>query len=119
MVAALFVVAAAVLWGTTGTAQELGPDEIDPLVVGWVRLAVGGVGLAGIAAVRRAAAAPVPRVWMVVAVAVYQLAFFGGVHLASVALGTAVGIGSAPIWGGLVDWRFAGTTPTPRWFLAA
>ncbi len=122
MRAALLVVAAAVLWGTTGTAQELGPDGIDPLVVGWVRLAVGGIGLAGIAAVRRAAAAPLPRSWTVVAiasVAAYQLTFFGGVRLAGVALGTAVGIGSAPIWGGLVDWRFARSTPSPRWFLAA
>jgi drug/metabolite transporter, DME family len=120
--AALLVVLAAVLWGTTGTAQELGPEGIDPLVVGWVRLAVGGVGLAGIAAVRRAAAAPLPRSWTLVAiasVAAYQLTFFGGVRLAGVALGTAVGIGSAPIWGGLVDWRFARRTPSPRWFLAA
>lgn len=122
MPAALLVVLAAVLWGTTGTAQELGPEGIDPLVVGWVRLAVGGVGLAGIAAVRRAAAAPLPRAWTLVAivsVATYQLTFFGGVRLAGVALGTAVGIGSAPIWGGLVDWRFARSTPSPRWFLAA
>lgn len=122
MPAALLVVLAAVLWGTTGTAQELGPEGIDPLVVGWVRLAVGGVGLAGIAAVRRAAAAPLPRSWTLVAiasVAAYQLTFFGGVRLAGVALGTAVGIGSAPIWGGLVDWRFARSTPSPRWFLAA
>jgi drug/metabolite transporter, DME family len=120
--AALLVVLAAVLWGTTGTAQELGPEGIDPLVVGWVRLAVGGVGLAGIAAVRRATAAPLPRSWTLVAiasVAAYQLTFFGGVRLAGVALGTAVGIGSAPIWGGLVDWRFARRTPSPRWFLAA
>lgn len=122
MPAALLVVLAAVLWGTTGTAQELGPEGVDPLVVGWVRLAVGGVGLAGVAAVRRAAATPLPRSWTVVAVAsvaAYQLTFFGGVRLAGVALGTAVGIGSAPIWGGLVDWRFAGWRPSPRWIVAA
>jgi len=41
------------------------------------------------------------------------------VRLAGVALGTAVGIGSAPIWGGLADWRFAGATPSRRWFVAA
>ena len=122
MPAALLVVLAAVLWGTTGTAQELGPEGVDPLVVGWVRLAVGGVGLAGVAAVRRATATPLPRAWTVVAVAsvaAYQLTFFGGVRLAGVALGTAVGIGSAPIWGGLVDWRFAGWRPSPRWIVAA
>lgn len=122
MPAALLVVAAAVLWGTTGTAQALGPDDIDPLVVGWVRLAIGGAGLVVLASLRRAAAAPLPRVWAataVASVAAYQLTFFGGVRLAGVALGTAVGIGSAPIWGGLVDWRFARQRPSARWVVAA
>lgn len=119
---ALLVVLAAVLWGTTGTAQALGPDDIDPLVVGWVRMVVGGAGLVTIASLRRSTASVLPRGWTiaaVVAVAAYQLTFFGGVRLAGVALGTAVGIGSAPIWGGLVDWRFAGWRPSPRWIIAA
>jgi drug/metabolite transporter, DME family len=120
--AALLVVAAAVLWGTTGTAQALGPEGIDPLVVGWARLAVGGLGLLGIAHLRRSSRGPLPRGWTVVAVvtvAAYQLTFFGGVRYAGVALGTAVGIGSAPLWGGLVDWRFTGWTPSRRWVGAA
>lgn len=120
--ARLLVVGAAMLWGTTGTAQALGPDGIDPLVVGWVRMAIGGVGLVVLARLGGAVATALPRVWLaaaIVAVALYQLTFFGGIRLAGVALGTAVGIGSAPIWGGLVDWRFAGWRPTPRWLVAA
>ena len=119
---ALLVVLAAVLWGTTGTAQALGPDDLDPLVVGWIRMVVGGAGLVALAAARRSTAAALPRGWVVAAVAsvaAYQLTFFGGVRLAGVALGTAVGIGSAPIWGGLVDWRFADWRPSPRWMVAA
>lgn len=119
---ALLVVLAAVLWGTTGTAQALGPDGLDPLVVGWVRMVVGSIGLLVLARARRATAAALPLAWMVtavVSVAAYQLTFFGGVRLAGVALGTAVGIGSAPIWGGLIDWRFAGWRPSPRWLVAA
>lgn len=119
---ALLVVLAAVLWGTTGTAQALGPDDIDPLVVGWVRMVVGSLGLVALARARRSNASTLPRVWLVVAVAsiaAYQLTFFGGVRLAGVALGTAVGIGSAPIWGGLIDWRLAGWRPSPRWIGAA
>ena len=119
---ALLVVLAAVLWGTTGTAQALGPDGIDPLVVGWVRLAVGGFGLVVLAAVGRRRRQPLPRAWLALAVgsvALYQLTFFGGVRLAGVALGTAVGIGSAPIWGGLVDWRLVGWRPSVRGVVAA
>ncbi len=122
MPAALLVVLAAVLWGTTGTAQALGPKGIDPLVVGWARMAVGGAGLLVLARLRHAQSHPLPRGWLVtaiVSVATYQLTFFGGVRLAGVALGTAVGIGSAPIWGGLVDWRFVGWRPSPRWLTAA
>jgi drug/metabolite transporter, DME family len=121
-VPALLVVLAAVLWGTTGTAQALGPDGIDPLVVGWVRMVVGSVGLLALARARRSTAAALPRGWTVIAVAsvaAYQLTFFGGVRLAGVALGTAVGIGSAPIWGGLIDWRFTAWRPSRRWLVAA
>ena len=39
------VLGAAVLFGTTGTAQALGPDGTSPLGVGAVRLAVGGLAL--------------------------------------------------------------------------
>lgn len=122
MPAALLVVAAAVLWGTTGTAQALGPDDVNPLVVGWVRMVVGSLGLVALARARRSTASSLPRAWLIAAVAsiaAYQLTFFGGVRLAGVALGTAVGIGSAPIWGGLIDWRFAGWRPSPRWIAAA
>ena len=118
MPAAILVVLAAALWGTTGTAQALGPDDVDPLVVGWVRLAIGGLGLFVLARVRRVERAALPTLWLwvaVVSIAVYQLTFFGGVKLAGVALGTAVGIGSAPIWGGLVDLRFIGWRPNGRW----
>jgi DME family drug/metabolite transporter len=45
----LAVLAAAVLFGTTGTSQALGPEGTTPLAVGAVRLAIGGTGLALIA----------------------------------------------------------------------
>ncbi|HFQ93738.1 MAG TPA: hypothetical protein ENK32_06995, partial [Anaerolineae bacterium] len=40
-----FVLAAAVLWGTTGTAQAFAPAGAHPLSVGAMRLLVGGVAL--------------------------------------------------------------------------
>ena len=42
----LLIVAAAVLWGTTGTAQDLGDVGASPVVVGVARIALGGALLA-------------------------------------------------------------------------
>ena len=44
----LAVLVAAMLFGTTGTAQVLGPDGTTPLSVGAMRLIVGGIAIAAI-----------------------------------------------------------------------
>mgnify|MGYP003455180468 CR=1 FL=1 len=49
MLPVLAVLAAALLFGTTGTAQALGPDGTTPLSVGAARLVIGGTGLAIVA----------------------------------------------------------------------
>src|SRR3546814_2874147 len=48
----------------------------------------------------------------------YQLCFFGGVRLAGVAVGTVVGVGSGPVWGGLLGWGGRGERPGRRWAAA-
>lgn len=122
--ARLLVVAAAVLWGTTGTAQALGPDGASSIAVGAARAVVGGVALVAVAAARgrllRGARdlSRRPLCLAAAATAAYQLCFFGGVRLAGVAIGTVVGIGSGPIWGGLLGWLGRGERPGRRWALA-
>ena len=122
--APLLVVAAATLWGTTGTAQALGPDGASPLAVGSARNVVGALVLLGVAALRgrlREGAHRLPRRPLVLAAAAtgaYQLCFFGGVRLAGVAIGTVVGVGSGPVWGGLLGWVGRGERPGGRWTLA-
>jgi len=104
----LAVLAAAALFGTTGTAQALGPAATSALGVGAVRLAIGACVLAAVAAARRPARA---RRWARhapallaggIAVATYQLAWFAGLRRTGVALGTVVGIGSGPVFAGLI-----------------
>lgn len=106
---ALLAVGAAALWGATGTIQSLLPEGSDSLVVGAARLAIGAAGLVAFAAlvarrsggagVRRLSAAPVLAAG--VFIALYNLLFFAGVARAGVGLGTALAIGSGPIWVGL------------------
>lgn len=122
--ASLLVVAAATLWGTTGTAQALGPDGASPLAVGSARNVVGALVLLGVAALRGRLLAGArdlarrPLVLAAAATAAYQLCFFGGVRLAGVAIGTVVGVGSGPVWGGLLGWVGRGERPGGRWALA-
>ncbi|WP_254434208.1 EamA family transporter [Halobacillus sp. Marseille-Q1614] len=43
--APFFVLLAAILWGTAGTAQALAPDTANPVAIGVTRLALGGIPL--------------------------------------------------------------------------
>jgi drug/metabolite transporter, DME family len=115
------VLAAAVLWGTTGTARALTPAGTSPLSVGAVRIAVGGLALVAVARLRgelrRGGAWPAgPVLAGAVAVAGYQLAFFSAVARTGVAVGTMVAIGSAPVLAGLLAWVVRAERPAGRWY---
>ena len=113
------VLLAAVAFGTTGTAQALGPDGADPLTVGAARIVIGGALLALIArlvAPRSVARWPVGLVLASgAAVAIYQLSFFEAVDRTGVAIGTVVALGSAPAMTGGLARLMNGTPLTARW----
>ncbi|MDE4133739.1 DMT family transporter [Phaeobacter sp. QD34_3] len=113
------VVLAAMLWGTTGTVQTLLPEGRDPLAVGALRLIFGAAGLVLMALIQSASRRGLLRLplrgvfFAGVAIGGYNLFFFYAVTLAGVGIGTAVAIGSAPIWATLWE-RFAlGRRPGP------
>jgi DME family drug/metabolite transporter len=117
-VARSYVLAAAVLFGTTGTAQALGPAGLCPLTVGAARVVLGGgvLGLLAFAGSGRAARmSPALVLCAGAAVAVYQLTFFEAVHRAGVAVGAVVAIGSGPVAAGLLERGFGDTWPGARW----
>jgi DME family drug/metabolite transporter len=116
------VLAAAILFGTTGTSRALGAASASSLGVGAARLAIGGAVLVAIA--YRAGdriPATVPRRLLVLAgalTAVYQLAFFAGLDRAGVAVGTVVTIGSGPVLAGLIGYLAGQGRPGKRWAAA-
>lgn len=128
----LAVLAAALLFGTTGTSMVLGPDDTTPLSVGAVRLVIGGTGLAIIAFVlarrhARHTAAPAPgfgvrplglMVLTGLCLALYQPLFFLGTERNGVAVGTVVALGSAPILAGLLEWVLTRRMPSTTWMMA-
>ncbi|WP_106816800.1 DMT family transporter [Microbacterium timonense] len=134
----LAVLAAAVLFGTTGTSQALGPEGTTPLSIGVMRMVIGGTALALIAftlAARHARRrtdkdAPTLRslapgrgglrplgliVLTGACLALYQPLFFLGTARNGVAVGTVVALGSAPILAGLLEWALTRRMPTPTW----
>jgi drug/metabolite transporter, DME family len=115
----LLIVGAAVLWGTTGTAQDLGDVGASPVAVGTVRILLGGALLALLAARTGRPTGPwTPYVVGAVAVAGYQASFFAAVDRAGVALGTLVAIGSGPVFTGIVAAVASGERPVRRWYPA-
>ena len=118
---ALAVIGASLLFGTTGTAQALGPGTTTPLGVGAVRLALGAAALAALALVRRPAGGrswrrPLPALLIgAVAVAAYHLLWFAGLRRTGVALGTIVGIGSGPVFAGLIHLVLRRTPLSRAW----
>ncbi len=115
------VLTAAVLFGTTGTAQALGP-EIEPLVVGTARIAVGAalLVLVALASGRFRLGGADRRLILLsgACVAAYQATFFAAVDDTGVAVGTVVAIGSAPVFTGVLARAFAGERLTGRWAAA-
>ncbi len=126
LLGSLMVLAAAVLWGTTGTAQSLAPPNLSAYWIGALRLAVAAAFFAvyGLATLpgRRWAGDLRSLAWGPVllaglCVAGYNLAFFAGVKATGVAIGTAVALGSGPLWAGLLQWLFTRQVPRPAWWL--
>ncbi|MFF2271624.1 EamA family transporter [Agromyces sp. NPDC058136] len=132
------VLLASVCFGTTGTAQALGP-EADPASLGAARLVIGGGVLGALALALRlgrrrdadgtpvasptgTTAHPLITLLLVAAgaagVLAYQPAFFAGTAANGVAIGTVVALGSAPVLTGALDWALRRRYPGHRWAVA-
>ena len=117
------VLIAACMWGTNGTAQALAPQGAQPIIIGTLRIALGGLTLLAYAAMKGALRdgkrwVVFPTLIAAISVAAYQVFFFSGVARTGVAVGTIVGIGSTPILAGPIAYFMRGERPTRRWIVA-
>ena len=119
------VLSAALLWGTTGTAQHFAPAQLSPYWVGGLRMVMAALFFVALALVMDRGHhndKTSPMRWGRVlfcglCMAVYNLSFFAGVKASGVALGTALAIGSGPIWAGLMQAVVQKRMPSPMWWL--
>ncbi|MGE6753605.1 EamA family transporter [Rossellomorea sp. NPDC071047] len=118
--AAFMVLLAAILWGTTGTAQALAPEAAHSVVIGAVRLALGGIPLFMIVLLLgklNLSHWPVKETLLAsLCMASYQPLFFSAVTMTGVAIGTVIAIGSAPILSGMIEWVFLNKSPSKVWW---
>jgi DME family drug/metabolite transporter len=120
--AVLAVVVAAILFGTTGTAIELGPDGVSPWGVGTLRIVIGAASLWVLAR-------SLPRrtqlrgttgrhlVLGAIGVAAYQPGFFLGTQRLGVALGTMIALTSGPVAAGLIEGITSRRRPQRPWVI--
>lgn len=107
---------AGVLWGSSGTAQHLGAAGLSPFWVGAAQLGVASVFLLLMLwlSVRARSQLPVLRprdaglrwswfAWASLGIGGYSVFFYEGLRHVGVGVGTAVAIGSSPIWAGLLQ----------------
>lgn len=118
------VLGAATLWGTTGTSQALAGGVLSPVWFGALRLAFAALFFMALAvatgALKRRAwqgLSPAAAVGAGLCMAVYNLAFFAGVQRTGVAVGTAIALGSGPLWAGMLQAVFQRQPPGAAWWL--
>jgi DME family drug/metabolite transporter len=122
--AALAVLGAAALFGTTGTSRELLVPDAPGTGVAAMRLLVGSIGLIGFVVWRGRGSVLLqlwrrPIVWVIGAgVAGYQAFFFIGTQRTGVAVAALIALGSAPFLAGLLGWALREGAPGWLWVLS-
>ena len=113
---AVGVVAASILFGTSGTARSFAPDSATSLSVAGVRLMIGAVPLLIVGFLTERVNRPRLRSEAIaagVAMLLFQVCFFSAMENSGVAVGTMLTIGSGPIIAAVID-AFTGHRPSSR-----
>ncbi len=116
------VITTATLWGTTGVASALIPQE-NPVAVGAASVGVGGLilGLISLKAVLKSFKTPGATRYILMGalgLMLYMPLFYVSVSLTGAALGTIISIGSGPLFAGMLEWLVDGKRVTRMWTAA-
>ena len=118
-----FALLGATCFGTTGTIQALAPEASQPLIIGTMRLIVGGAAMVLWVLLRNGFSrnAPWPKVELLIAtvgIVSFQTFFFQSLVRTGVAVGTTIAIGVSPILGGIIEYLTQGNPPKRTWYAA-
>lgn len=118
----VFVLLAAMLWGTVGTTQTFLQEGISPIAVAGVRSSIGGgVLFIAVLFMGKIKMKQWSWKWTILAsltIALFQCLFFTSVRFTGVAVGTVVTIGSSPVFAGIIEWLMVKRRPSRVWGVA-
>lgn len=119
----LSLLAGVLIFSTNGFWQAIAPEGNTPYVVGASRLVIGGITLSLWCLIRYGKIRLHGWDWKAitiyaVALWLYQIFFFQGVHLIGVAVGTVIAVGSTPIFAGLIQAFLYKDKPDLLWYIA-
>lgn len=119
----LTLLAGVLIFSTNGFWQAIAPEGNTPYVIGASRLVIGGMTLSFWCLIRYGKIRLHGWDWMAigiyaVALWLYQIFFFQGVHLIGVAIGTVIAVGSTPIFTGLIQAFLYKDKPDFLWYIA-
>jgi len=127
MKSTFIILAGAILWGTTGTAQAFSPENSNAMSLGAFRMMIGGSVLlfvamllekkhwhANMSRVGKSSRLKLSLFCGGCAMALYQPMFFTGVKETGVAFGTVLAIGSSPIFTAIFE-ILKGRKPSVLW----
>ena len=115
------LILAGVFFGSTGTAQALGPHGISTMAVGSARLLCGAFLLWLFTRFMPRTTQKMDKrdLWLsAIGMALYQLTFFGAVKSTGVAIGTVTALGSAPALTGVIAFIVLREKPSRTWLIA-
>ncbi|TRZ86840.1 MAG: EamA family transporter [Streptomycetaceae bacterium] len=115
------LILAGIFFGSTGTAQALGPKDISPMAVGSARLLCGAFLLWLFTRFMPRTIQKLDKrdLWLAaIGMALYQLAFFAAVKSTGVSIGTVTALGSAPALTGIIAFILTREKPSRSWLIA-
>lgn len=119
----LLIVAAAFLWGTSGTAQAYAPAGASPAVLGALRIFIAGIFITSFSLFNRRIKnlseffSPV-LLLTGLCQAVFQFGYFSAIKLTGVAVGAMVAIGCSPVFAGMLGVLFDREKLGIKWFVS-
>jgi len=120
----LYILSAAILWGTTGTVLHFTPLNSSPFSIGIIRITAGTFFFIIINFLNKNGkrfSLPSSKKSILLAglsLSFYQPFFFFAVEKSGMAVSTAVSITSAPVFAGFIKLIFFKKTPEKKWFAA-